>query len=115
MLRISSIYVYPIKSFGGISLSSALVTDRGLQYDRRWMLVDKENCFISQRQLPGLALFKTSIKEFGIEITHKTNGQRFFLDFDCEENEWLSVRIWDDLCRARVVSKAADEWFSSQL
>ncbi|MGZ5134006.1 MAG: MOSC N-terminal beta barrel domain-containing protein, partial [Flavitalea sp.] len=40
MLVVSELFIYPIKSLGGIPVHSAKVTDRGLQYDRRWMLVD---------------------------------------------------------------------------
>ena len=41
-LKLTQIWIYPIKSLGGISLSSAKVMEKGLQYDRRWMLVDDD-------------------------------------------------------------------------
>jgi len=41
--KLSEIYIYPIKSLGGIPVNSAEVTDRGLKLDRRWMLVDEDN------------------------------------------------------------------------
>ena len=41
MLTISKLFIYPIKSLRGISVQSSLVTDRGLQNDRRWMIVDE--------------------------------------------------------------------------
>ena len=40
MLQISQLFIYPIKSMGGMQITSAEVTDRGLKFDRRWMLVD---------------------------------------------------------------------------
>ena len=49
MLTLTGLYIYPIKSLGGISLPEADITSRGLAYDRRWMLVDDQNNFISQR------------------------------------------------------------------
>ncbi len=49
MLKINEIYIYPIKSLGGISVNQAEVTDRGFKYDRRWMLIDDNNRFLSQR------------------------------------------------------------------
>ncbi|MCH7963957.1 MAG: MOSC N-terminal beta barrel domain-containing protein [Bacteroidetes bacterium] len=54
--KITGIYIYPIKSLGGISLQSSAVEERGLQYDRRWMLVDEVNHFITQRSFPQMAL-----------------------------------------------------------
>ena len=40
-LKLTQIWIYPIKSLGGISLSSAVVKEKGLEYDRRLMLVDE--------------------------------------------------------------------------
>jgi uncharacterized protein YcbX len=58
MLRVSQLFIYPIKSLGGIALSTARLTDRGLQHDRRWMLIDENNRFLSQREHAQMALFK---------------------------------------------------------
>ncbi|MGQ9799558.1 MAG: MOSC N-terminal beta barrel domain-containing protein [Ignavibacterium sp.] len=41
-----------MKSLGGVSLSEAVVEQRGLQFDRRMMLVDKNGLFITQRNHP---------------------------------------------------------------
>jgi len=42
-MQVTQLFIYPIKSLGGIEVKQSLVTQRGLQYDRRYMLVD-ENC-----------------------------------------------------------------------
>ncbi|MGM0460778.1 MAG: MOSC N-terminal beta barrel domain-containing protein, partial [Bacteroidota bacterium] len=39
-MHLQDIYTYPIKSLGGIRLEEATLEERGLKYDRRWMLVD---------------------------------------------------------------------------
>jgi len=70
MLRVSQLYIYPIKSLGGIALDKAIVTDRGFQYDRRWMLVDYNNLFISQRDVHQMALLKPSLTDEGIKVTY---------------------------------------------
>ncbi|TAE61817.1 MAG: MOSC domain-containing protein, partial [Bacteroidetes bacterium] len=44
-MQLTGIYTYPIKSLGGISLTEAMLTPRGLLYDRRWMLVTPEGRF----------------------------------------------------------------------
>lgn len=56
MPDVSQIYVYPLKSAAGIALEQARVTRRGLAGDRRWMVVDEEGVFITQRTHPTLAL-----------------------------------------------------------
>ena len=60
MLQISALYIYPIKSLGGIALDTAVLTDRGLQHDRRWMLIDANSRFLSQRENAQMALLKTA-------------------------------------------------------
>ena len=52
MLTLSEINIYPIKSLGGISLQSSVVEERGLKYDRSWVLVDESNKFFTQRDFP---------------------------------------------------------------
>ena len=55
MLQLSEIYIYPIKSLGGIRLENSNITPRGLENDRRFMLVD-ENGVIRSGVFPGLWL-----------------------------------------------------------
>ena len=61
--HLAQLYVYPIKSLGGIALDSATPLGRGLQYDRRWMLTDPEGTFLSQRSDPRMALLKPKIRD----------------------------------------------------
>ncbi|HNP97158.1 MAG TPA: MOSC N-terminal beta barrel domain-containing protein, partial [Cyclobacteriaceae bacterium] len=56
--RLEEIWIYPVKSLGGIRLPSAKVMEKGLQYDRRYMLVDESNKFITQRAFPLMSQFK---------------------------------------------------------
>ena len=62
MLFLSDILIYPVKSLGGISVREALVQLRGLQYDRRWMLTDADGLFVSQREVPEMALLGAAIE-----------------------------------------------------
>ncbi|MCK6694557.1 MAG: MOSC domain-containing protein, partial [Thermoanaerobaculia bacterium] len=62
MYSLSSLHIYPVKSLAGISLDVAEVQSRGLQYDRRWMLVDEQGVFVTQRELAELALLGTAIE-----------------------------------------------------
>lgn len=71
--KLSEIYIYPIKSLGGIPVNSAEVTDRGLKLDRRWMLVDEDNKFFTQRLVKTMALLHTSIAAESLIVFKKTN------------------------------------------
>src|SRR4051812_43852642 len=100
MLTVSDLFIYPIKSLGGIAVSSAAVTERGLQYDRRWMLVDEQNAFLSQREVAAMALFDVAVQEEGLLVTHKLGGDAIFIPFEPQTNEVLTVEVWGDQCRA---------------
>ena len=53
--RVEALFVYPVKSLGGISVPVAEVSDRGFVDDRRFMLVDHGGQMITQREVPRLA------------------------------------------------------------
>jgi len=114
MLTVSQLFIYPIKSLGGISLSSAEVTDRGLKYDRRWMLVDESNDFISQREFAQLALLQVSLQEDGLLVKHKKNNTQIQIPFE-PGGDTLRVQVWGDECKSIEVSATISEWFTRML
>jgi uncharacterized protein YcbX len=115
MLQITELYIYPIKSLGGIKLDSAIVTDRGLKYDRRWMLIDDNNRFISQREFAEMSLLKTSITDKFLVVTNTYNNTLINIDLTPEKKDVITVGLWDDSCIAQPVSNEADAWFSEAL
>lgn len=115
MLTVSRLFIYPVKSLGGIEISSAVLTDRGFQYDRRWMLVDDNNQFITQRDFPRLALFQVNIIDEGLQVIHKPGKEHILIPFRPLHNEYLFVTVWDDLCMAQPVSEEINDWFSKIL
>ncbi len=98
-MKLTQINVYPIKSLGGISLASAFVEKRGLKYDRRWMLINSNNDFMTQRQYPQMALLQTSFESDLLKVHHKneTIGPIKIPLNHLSENE-IEVPIWDDFC-----------------
>lgn len=115
MLKISELYIYPIKSLGGISVNQAEVTDRGFKYDRRWMLIDGNNRFLSQREEAKMALLKISLGESGLTVTNTIDSSTLFIPFNLLKNEFIEVAIWDDTCTGQLVSDEADVWFTKAL
>ncbi|MEO8886275.1 MAG: MOSC N-terminal beta barrel domain-containing protein [Mucilaginibacter sp.] len=115
MLKVSEIYIYPIKSLGGISLQQAEVTDRGFKYDRRWMLVDANNHFLTQREFPAMALLKVGLTHNGLLVTYTKDQANILIPFEPLKQEFFEVTIWDDTCTAQAVSDEADKWFTGIL
>jgi uncharacterized protein len=113
---ISELYIYPVKSLGGIKVNSAELTDRGFKYDRRWMLVDDENRVLTQREHPQMALLRTSVTENGIYVYPKNNpSENILIPFSYFPDKKIVVNIWDDFCEAAIVSDKLNEWFSATL
>lgn len=113
MLTLTEINIYPIKSLGGISLQSSVVEERGLKYDRRWVLVDESKTFFTQRDLPEMALLNVSIENNGLKLQHKTkNVEPLFIPFEFEHSVKDKVVIWDDIVIGEFYNPQIDEWFS---
>lgn len=116
MLKVSQLFVYPIKSLGGISVTATEVRDRGFQFDRRWMLIDGENKFLSQRTVAEMSLLKVNFLENGLKVYHiQEPDDWLFIPFFPETKESTQVKIWDDVCEAYHVGRQIDEWFSKKL
>ena len=121
MRRISEIWIYPIKSLPGIRLAKTIVKQKGLQYDRRWMLVDNDGRFLTQREHPKMALFSVAITNDHIIISTQTQVtdaviRSIKLDLNAEVSDnFLNVNIWDDDVEAVEVNPGYSAWFSRQL
>ncbi|MBC7826434.1 MAG: MOSC domain-containing protein [Chitinophagaceae bacterium] len=116
MLRVSELFIYPIKSLGGIALPSAKITDRGFQYDRRWMLVDSANRFLTQREFPQMALLQVQLSDGLLTVQHKTkNTEMAVVPALSGRIQLATVQVWGDTCRVELVNPELDEWFSDML
>lgn len=110
---VSELVAYPIKSLRGVSLESALVEKLGLRHDRRWMLVDGEGMFLTQRRLHRMALFNVRITAAGLEIVVE-GKEPIEVPFEPLGGS-RTVQVWQSVCEATRVSSEADEWFSDAL
>ena len=112
-MKITQLFIYPIKGLAGISVKSALVMEEGFEHDRRWMLVDKENNFVSQRTDSRLALFRTRIDDDLLTVCYKEGK----ISYSLNANEKLSfqARVWDDVVEVSEVSFDVSRWFSEHL
>lgn len=115
-MKISQLFIYPIKSLRGISLTSAVVTDRGLQNDRRWMIVDDKNKFLTLREFPKMTLLKVGLQKNGLLVESlEQPGSNLEIPFQPDFDSLESVTIWNATVEAKRVGKFADDWFSDRL
>ncbi len=108
-LVVSQLFIYPIKSLGGIEVSNTMVLPKGLQYDRRWMLIAEDNRFLTQRDHPEMAFIKTSFDNESILIHY--NGSSFTLPYQPKGDD-LVADVWDDTVDVKEVDESLSNWFS---
>jgi uncharacterized protein len=58
VITVRALHVYPLKSAGGTSLTSADVTPTGISGDREFMLIRPDGRHLSQREVPRMALLR---------------------------------------------------------
>jgi len=113
MPYVSQLYVYPVKSLKGIQVHAANMTSRGFEHDRRWMLIDENNKFLSQRTLPQLTFFEPIFTAAGLHITHPDDRKGIVIPYlPSSTNADVDVTIWDDKCSGQLVDQRIDDWFS---
>lgn len=113
MIRISELYIYPVKSLAGIKLSSSTLSQFGLRYDRRWMIVDTAGKFLSQRELPKMATIKTSIVNDKLVLTH--NEKSINVAEIQPLSERITVTVWNDTLEAVKTDDQVNRWLSQVL
>lgn len=113
---VRDIYIYPIKSLGGIRLSQAMVEEKGFQYDRRWMLVDSNGVFLTQRTHVQLVFLKVELGEKNLIVFDSRHpDDKLLIPYDQASTHELEVEIWDDFVIANTVGDEFDSWFGHKL
>jgi len=115
MPYIQDLCIYPIKSLGGYRVEEALVTARGLAQDRRWMLVDQQHRFLTQREHPVMALLQVAPVTNGFRVFHRNRPEDVLQIPTAADGEAIEVDIWGDECQAVGLSAEANDWFTAQL
>lgn len=113
MKRLTEIWIYPIKSLGGIRLRSSRVLPKGLEHDRRWMLIDEHGGFLTQRTLPSLALIKMEHHANRLWVSYQ--NERWPLPWQPSGTGRIRTHVWDDEVFVREVDESRSGWFSDIL
>jgi len=114
--KLTQIYIYPVKSLPGISLNESFVEERGLKYDRRWMLVDPENMFITQRLFPQMIFIDVKIQNEQLVFSHRTKSiESLKISITDYPQKKVNVEVWDDTCNAIEYGKEVNDWFTQAI
>jgi uncharacterized protein YcbX len=110
---IARLFVYPIKSCAGVEVRESLLIETGLEFDRAWMVVDAQGDFVTQRELPRMALVRPQLKH--LEMVLRAPGMlALHVAFDRVEAP-VRVRVWNDEVAAYDMGDIAAQWFSDFL
>lgn len=112
-VTLRALYLHPVKSCGGIAVDEALVIETGLEFDRAWMVVDEVGEFLSQRELPRLALVAPTLRTNDL-VLRAPGMLALHLALDAVEAP-CRVRVWDDEVKAYDMGDVAAQWFSDCL
>jgi uncharacterized protein YcbX len=117
MIEVASLHFYPIKSCRGFAVERALVTRRGLEHDRLLMVVDEQGTFVTQRELPRMALIEPHLlpSEDGEHLTLRA-PQMTPLDLTITQaGPRRRVTVWRSRCQAIDQGDVAADWLSTFL
>jgi uncharacterized protein YcbX len=111
---IDQLFLYPIKGCRGIAVERATLTATGLEIDgigdREWVVVDEHGEFLSQRELPKMALIETRLTSSTLRL--KAPGMLQLEVPFASEGDVLNVTVWNDTVAAVTQGEVADAWFS---
>lgn len=111
--RVAQLYVYPVKSLGGASLTAAAVGPRGLLHDREWMVVDADRQFVTQREVHALARVSTALTDDALTLSHPALASVAVPRERWSDGPRATVRVWKDDCLAVDQGDDVAEWLSS--
>jgi uncharacterized protein YcbX len=122
-VHVQALFRYPIKSCTPQAIHSGQMEERGFEGDRRWMIVDENGRFLSQRTRPELSLIRATpldaeseMPPGALELTHRHNGAApIRIAPPGEETPERTVEIWDDQLPVHLAGAEAQSWIQSVL
>ena len=106
--HVSELAIYPVKSLAQIQLSVARVHRFGLLHDRRWMLVDANGHFITQRQVTRMCLIQPELR--GADLILQAPDMPVLTVSPPGADDKRRVTVWDDECDGLDCGDEVAEW-----
>lgn len=113
-INITGLFIYPVKSMKAIPLAQAQLTSKGIQHDRLWMVVRTNGRFVTQRDIPQLALVHTSLTEEGVVLSMDGHDS-ITVPFDLDDGDQIETKVWGDVCQTVDQGEAISQWLTRAL
>lgn len=113
-MQVTQLFVHPVKSLGGMAVSECAIDRFGPRWDRRWLVVDRNGRFLTQRQFARMALVSVTLEQDIVTLRAHGHDQVQFAAADfCGRD--MNVQVWRDQCLARRGPPELDRWLSDFL
>jgi uncharacterized protein YcbX len=112
-MKVESLHIYPVKGLRAVDLDTATLEPRGFQHDRRWMLVDENGKFLTQREHPKLATLSAEVTGHGVRISG--NGAPIVVPKPGKDVQRMPVTLWKQPIEGYLAWAEAQDWFSAFL
>ena len=87
---------------------------RGLRFDRRWMLTDRDGAFFTQREVPKMAIIDVTFDNNGLVVDFP-EFEPIFIPVVPDRGQKASVQVWNSRVDAVSYWGYVNEWFSEAL
>jgi len=109
-MRIASLHIHPVKGMRAVDVASATVETRGFQDDRRWIVVDANGVFLTQRSHPQLATMTVTPMASGLRLSAEDFGE---IEIDQPSGaRRRKIVIWDTEVDAAATDQTASALIS---
>lgn len=114
MPKVSALHVYPVKSCGGVARGEVQLDARGPVGDRRFMIVDNDGMFLTQRSVPKLALIEAELRGDQL-VLHAPGHGSLSVSLSEAPTQRRQVRVWSSDVDAVTMGPLAYQWLSDVL
>jgi len=107
---LAAIHIFPLKSCAPLPLAQARVQARGLEHDRRWLLVDEDSTFITARKYPRMTLIRAVPASDGLQLD--APGMPTLHVRIPDASRRTSAVVWDDTVAPLAGDEESAAWLS---
>jgi uncharacterized protein len=111
---VTGLFIYPVKSLQGIALDEAVLTGKGLQYDRNWMIIDSTGLFITQRLITDMATIRVKISGEALILEHP-NAEPLPVALKREPGRRVATTVWGNAVEGLDEGDEVSRWLTGVL
>ena len=112
-MKVLSAFIYPVKSMRAVASTTLELDEKGIVGDRRWMVIDAEGRFVTQRTVPALVRLQPSLLAGGVRLDD--GAATLDIPTPALTAPRRRVTVWRDTFDALDAGDEAGAWLSARL